>query len=183
MKRIVILATLVALVLATFLNYIDIVTFMISSIQHKEEVTVFYQEGIESKDRIADISIAALNSIIASRLGEQQYRFVSLDVKKIDNFSDGEVQYLLTSFKKYSDKVICASLKDLMKIGLCTPLKKDLHGGILLVIDDIVEMTKESVVLKISAHESGMGAAGYICKLKYKDDKWEVVELEPTFMA
>jgi hypothetical protein len=70
-----------------------------------------------------------------------------------------------------------------MRIVLCTPFKKNLHGGLLLAMNDIVEMTNESVVLKISAHESGMGAAGYIYKLKYKDGIWVVGELEPTYMA
>ena len=144
---------------------------------------MFYVYGIKPKDRIADISIAALDSMVASKLGDKKYRFVSLDTKEIGNLSNGEVQYLLTYFKKYSDKVICASLIDLVRIGLCTPLKKDLRGGILLSIDDVVEMTNESVVLKISSHESGLGAEGYICKLIYKDGKWKVDTLELKYMA
>lgn len=112
MKRIVLIAVLIVLFLVTLLNYTDIVTFIISRLQFKEEVTAFYDDGIEPKDRIADISIAALDSMLTSKLGDKQYRFVALDVKEIGNLSDGEVQYLLTYFRKYSDKVICASLID-----------------------------------------------------------------------
>jgi hypothetical protein len=172
-----------ALVLVTLLYYTDIATFLISSVQHKEEITVFYEDGTEPKDKIADISIAALDSMVASRLGDKQYRFVSLDMRELGDLSDGEVQYLLTYFTKYSDRVILASLENLMRIGLCTPLTKDLHGGILLSIDGVIEMTDESVIMKISAHESGLGAAGYICKLIYKDGKWQVDELELKYMA
>ena len=146
-------------------------------------MTVFYEDGIEPKDRIADISIAALDSMVTSKIGGIKYRFISLDAKEMGNFSDGEVQYLLTYFKKYNDKVICASLIDLVRIGLGTPLTKDLRGGVLLSIDDVVEMTNESVVLKVTHYRSGMGAEGYICRLIYKDGKWIVNELELKYMA
>jgi hypothetical protein len=183
MKRLIIFAALFAILLTTFLNYPDIVAFIISRIQYKEAVTVFYEEIIEPKDRIADISITALSSMVTSKLGERQYRFIALDANKMGNFSDREVQYLLTYFKAYSDKVICASLKDLVRIGLCTPRIKDLRGGVLLSIDDVIEMTNERVILKVTHYQSGMGAESYLCTLSYKNSKWRVDALDLKYIA
>lgn len=183
MKRIAIIAALIVFFIVLLSNYTDIATYIITRFQYKEEVTVFYGDTIEPKDRIADISIAALDSMLASKLEDKKYRFVSLDTKKMGDFSDGEIQMLLIYFKKYSDKVICASLKDLVRMGLCTPIKKDLRGGILLSIDEVIEMTNERVVLKVSSHESGLGGEGYICKLVYKDGKWRVDTMELKHIA
>jgi hypothetical protein len=182
LKRLVIISILIVYLLVLFLNYTDIAAYTVSIFQYKKEVTVFYEEETEPKDKLADISIAALDSVVSARFTDKQYRFVSLDAEKIGDFSDDEVQYLLTYFKKYSDKVFCATMKELSRIGLCTP-QKDLRGGILLSINEVIELTNESAVLEVSYHLAGLGAGGYICKLKYENGRWEVTELEPKYIA
>jgi hypothetical protein len=148
-----------------------------------------YVGEFEPKEKIADISIAALDSmfsvdsLVSAKEHYKRFKYVAIDAKKMPDISDKEVQYILSYFKEYNNKTICASREDLKKLGLCTLRTKDLRGGILLSIDEVMELTNDKAVLKIFWHESGLGAAGYICTLVYKDDKWQVESLVLKYMA
>jgi hypothetical protein len=189
MKKLLTLMALIVLIGLFLLNYTTIMTSMISKFQYRENISVMYIGEIEPKEKIADISIAALYSIVPldsmppSMNSHKTYKYVALDTKNMPDISDKEVQYILTYFKGYNDKTIYASIEELKRLGLCTPLRKDLRGGILLAIDEVIEITNEKAILEVSYHVSGLGAGGYICTLAYKDNRWQVESLDPTYIA
>jgi hypothetical protein len=189
MKKPIIIILVIILIVLFLLNYTAIMTSIISKFQYRDIVPAMYIGEFEPKEKIADIAIAALHSILAYDpmvpVNERYkaYKYIAINAKLMPNISHKEVQYILTYFKGYNDKAIYASIKDLKRLGLCTPRTKDLRGGILLSIDEIVEITNEKAVLEISYHISGMGAGGYICTLVYKDNQWQVESLDSTYIA
>jgi hypothetical protein len=189
MKKLLTTMALIVLIGLFLLNYTTIMTSMISELQYKESITDIYASESEPKKKIADISIAALYSIVPldsmppSMNSHKTYKYVALDAKKMPDISDKEVQYILTYFKGYNDKTIFASIEELKRLGLCTPFRKDLRGGILLAIDEVIEITNEKAILEVSYHVSGLGAGGFICTLAYKDNRWQVESLDPTYIA
>lgn len=189
MKRLLTVIALVVLIGLFLLNYTTIMTAVISKSQYREAISAMYIGEFEPMEKIADISIAALHSIVPldsmtpSKESYKTYKYIAIDAKKMPDISDEEVQYILTYFKGYNDKSIYASIKELKRLGLCTPLRKDLRGGILLAIDEVIEITNEKAVLEVSYHISGLGGGGYICTLVYKDNRWQVESLDPTYIA
>ena len=189
MKKLFIIISVVLLIVLFLLNYTTLMTSMMSKFQYRESVSTMYEGEFEPKEKVADISIAALHSIVALdsmvpfKEKYKAFKYVAIDAKKMPFISDMEIQYILTYFKGYNDKPIYSSIKDLKSLGLCTPLTKDLRGGILLSIDEVIEITNEKAVLKVSYHVSGLGGGGYICNLVYKDNRWQVESLDPTYIA
>ena len=186
MRKLFIILSVVILIGLFLLNYATIIPSIMSKFQHKENVSVMYVGEYEPKDMIADISIAALDSIISQRIspkGEiyKSYKYVAIDAKLMPNISDKEVQYILTYFKGYNDKVIYASIEELKRLGLFSRLRKHLRGGILLSINEIIEITNEKAVLMVFNYEHGGG--GYLCTLVYKNNKWQVESLFPKYIS
>lgn len=182
MKKHYIVISLVLLIIF-LLNYTAIMTNIIYSIQYREHVQATYPEELEPKERIAEISIAALESMGDFKAKYKGYEFLAIDASKMPNISDADIQQIIKHFKAYHDKPIHASLKELKSLGLCTLRTKTLRRGILLSIDDVIEITNEKAVLKISDYASSMGASGYICTLVYEDNQWQLKSLELKFIA
>lgn len=186
MKKLLIVLSVVLIIGFFLMNYASIIPSIISKFQYKENVSVMYVGEFEPKDKIADISIAALDSIISERIspkGEiyKTYKYVAINAKLMPNISNKEVQYILTYFKGYNDKVIYASIEDLEKLGLFSQFRKHLRGGILLSINEIIEITNEKAVLMVFNYEHGGG--GYLCTLVYKDNKWQVESLVQKYIS
>lgn len=188
MKKVIIMISVFLFIMLFLLNYTTIVPSTISKFQYKESVSSMYVGEFEPKDKIADIYIAALDSIMSERIspkGEiyKTFKYVAIDTKLMPNISDKEVQYMLTYFKSYNDTPIYASIEELKGFGLFSPLTKNLREGLLLSIREVIEITNEKAVLMVFYYESGSSGGGDICTLVYKDNRWQVESLELKYIS
>lgn len=161
-------------------NYSSIITSFLSKVHNDLEVNIVYKEDTKPEAMLAEISKVALDSMI--KLEDSDLKYIAIDTKAI-GMSLKEQQSVLNHFRRYNDKVIHASMKDLKNLGLYNFIKMSLNEGVLLSIDDVIDITEEKAVLKVSYYYSGMGAGGYICTLIYKDSKWQIKSMNLEYIA
>lgn len=186
MKRRIFMVAAVFLAAVIFYNYVDIAATILSRTDYKEDAIQAIKINVEPEDRLGEIAAASLDSIVSETaykgIHYKDIKYIAIDAEAFHELSKADKQYLINYFKKYNDKVIYASLGDLKKLLLYNPITKSCNGGILLSVDNIVELSKDKAVLKISYHVNKYDGSGYNCTLAYKDNRWQVQSIELKYL-
>lgn len=168
-----------------FYNYVDIATTIISRNSYKEDAIEAIKINVEPEDKLGEIAGVALDSIsnnMTNTVSLRDFKYIAIDAEVFHKLSKTDRQYLINYFKKYNNKIIYTSRSDLRKLLLYNPITKSCNGGVLLSVDNIVELNADKAVLQISYYVDKYEGAGYNCTLAYKNNKWEVESIDLRYI-
>lgn len=174
------------MVAVLFYNYVDIVTTAVSRNSYKEDAIEAIKINVEPKDRLGEIASAALDTIFTNKIDSlvfsKDFKYIAIDAEVFHELSNTDKQYLVNFFKKYNKKIIYTSKNGLKKLLLYNPITNSCNGGVLLTVDNIIELKDDQAVLQISYYVDKYDGAGYNCSLAYKDGRWEVQSTELRYI-
>lgn len=186
MKKRIFMVAAVFLAAVIFYSYVDIATTILARANYSDEAIEAIKINVEPEDKLGEIAAASLDSIFTSQMDKSssndEFKYIAIDAEAFHELSNSDKQYLINYFNKYNDKVIYASKDNLKKLFLYNPLSKSYKGGVLLSVNEIIELSKDRAVLQVFYHVNKYEGAGYKCTLSYLNDRWEVQSVEMNYL-
>ena len=136
----------------------------------------------EPKESLVEIYSIALDTIMDGALNSDD-EFIAIDMSNFENFDESDKEDILSYFKKkYKVDVMDATFEQLQKKGLYNFDTMALDG-VLLKIEKVDFESNNEIVFSGSKYRASEDAIGLKIRVHYKDDKWEVKEVEMDWVS
>ena len=134
----------------------------------------------EPKESLVEIYSIALDTIMDGALNSDD-EFIAIDMSNFENFDESDKEDILSYFKKkYKVDVMDATFEQLRKKGL---YNFDTMDGVLLRIEKVDFESNNEIVFSGYKYRASEDAIGLKIRVHYKDNKWEVKEVEMDWVS
>lgn len=100
-------------------------------------------------------------------------KYISLDIDSFTVLNENEKETLLRYCKKYHSDIKDYSMQELKENGLYDEKNMKIDG-ILIYIEKVEKITKNSAIMTVGKYRSGLGAIFPKYKLTYKNGNWNI---------
>lgn len=107
--------------------------------------------------------------------------YIAIDMRNLPEIDDTDKERILHSFNDYDVDVLEATYAQLVDLGLYDPQKKALTGVLLTV--ESTEILDHKIKVEGSKYRSGKGAIGLKVTIERINGKWQVTEVEETWIS
>ncbi|MEH7179909.1 peptide ABC transporter substrate-binding protein [Neobacillus vireti] len=138
----------------------------------------------KSKEHLGEIYSIALDAMMEKdKALNSEMEFIAINMSTMKELSSKDKEEIIEFFEgKYGVEVMDADLENLKEQGLYESEKMAIRG-VLLSFETVIFKYNNTVVFEGSKYHSALGAIGVEITVHFKDGKWQIKEVNETWIS